>query len=268
MKRILALIPLAAALVCAPAQAAVTDLVAAMKKQFVPGQGVMFRETTRVHFDGTYMFGNKTEGKIELGTKGVVAAESTRTPTVSAELVEEMKELADSQQMETELERVYTVSVGDRLYVNGGTATEGLPAAKLWAPSRGLPADAAFENQAVNIFEPATLKKLLATSKRTGVEYRGSLAFKALSNVSPTVRWHRPGAEYGIDGEVRVHWRLWLDERDLVKRLLTMWTVRTNDDILMTTRTDSRYFDWGTGLHITPPPAENVATWKEIQDAA
>ncbi|NRQ33126.1 hypothetical protein HII36_14925 [Nonomuraea sp. NN258] len=265
MKRILALIPLAVALVCAPAEAAVADPVVALKKQFEPGQGVMFRETTRVHFDDTYALGGETEGKIELDAKGVVAAESARTPTFSPELLEKTKDLTDPEELETELERVYTISIDGRLYVNGGTATKGLPATKLWAPSPGLPGDAAFQDQAVNVFEPATLKKLITTGKRTGAEYRGSLTLKALSKVSPTVRWRFPGA---ADDGVRVHWRLWLDDRGLVKRLLTTWTVRTNDDMLMTKRTDSRYFDWGTAVHVTPPPAENVATWKEIQDAA
>lgn len=83
-------------------------------------------------------------------------------------------------------ERTYQVSVGHTYYVSGGIFSALLPDDKQWMSGPGEPAFAAYGDQLINVFEPATLSRLLSTATgKKGDQYRGSITFAQLYKLSP-----------------------------------------------------------------------------------
>lgn len=245
--------------------------VKALTKQFVAGQGVKLRETTSTWVNGEEYAGATREGTIELGAKGIVGAETTRNPVMS-EAVRNQLELAAKQDpsaadaIDTLLERIYQVSVGNKLYVNGGIFSLLLPDDKLWLTAKASNASAAYGDQLINIFEPATLKKLLATatSKRPSA-YKGSITLGDLYAVSPTFREMLLIRPKGLEAKATIGWKLYLDEQSLAKRLSISLVLPISKKLKMKVVAETRYFDWGTSVKVTAPPAESVA---KIEDLA
>ncbi|MEU0570374.1 hypothetical protein ABZ297_33990 [Nonomuraea sp. NPDC005983] len=280
MKRILAGLALttAAALVTAgPAQAAPAasaDPVKALKKQFVAGQGVKLTETTKTTIGREQYAGDSKEGVVAFDANGVAGAEVTRTPNLSPEMRKRLEQLAeknndvgDTAQLLTE--RIYLVSTGNRLYANGGLFSSLLPESKLWVGWPGSPIAAANNDQIVNVFEPDTLKTLLATAKGrskggSGDQYRGSITIAQLYKVSPSFRKLIPVKPTGAPAKNAVSWRLSLDAQKLVKRIAISWSVKVTKKITLSVSTETRYSDWGSAVTVTAPPAEQVLDFKDL----
>ncbi|GGO74194.1 hypothetical protein [Nonomuraea cavernae] len=258
----------------APAYAQVkpTDPAGALSKQFVAGQGVRLTEKTRTWIGRDEYIGSVRQGVIGFGAKGVAAVENTRTPVLTAELRKELKEsaaknedVADSLDLLTE--RLYLISKGERLYLNGGLLSDLLPDGKSWIGMPGHPYSAAYGDQLINVFEPATLRHLLATAGgRRGDQYRGSTTFAQLYKISPSFREQGGRAPEGAAARTVVSWRITLDARKLVKRVAVSWTMPVTKKISMRGETETRYSDWGTPVNITAPPADQVADIKEVND--
>lgn len=260
-----ATVAVAALTVATPAfaQAAPAKPVDALKKQFVAGQGVKVKETTRTWIDNKDYIGATREGVIEFGPKGVAAAETVRTPVISEAVKKELaaeanksEDAADAVELLTE--RIYLVSVGRRYYVNGGIFSMLLPDDKLWVGGTGDPSFAAYGDQLINVFEPATLKALLATGKHKGDQYRGSLTFAELYRLSPSFRTQLGIKPSGAAGKFAISWRLTLDQRKLAKRLAIDWSMPLTKKVTIKGSTETRYYDWGTESSITAPPADQV----------
>lgn len=255
-----------AVMVATPAFAQTTakSPVDALKKQFVAGQGVKLRESTTTQLNGETYAGATREGALGFDAKGIVAAETTRTPVMPEEvrkLLEDAAEKGDDAGdiAATLLERIYLVSVGKNIYVNGGIFSTLLPDNKLWV---GLPASnvaAAYGDQLINIFEPSTLKTLLATasSKRTGA-YKGTISFAGLYAASPTFREMMGSKPKGKAAKTTIDWKLYLDEGQLAKRLSIKLTMPVTKKLKLSVSTETRYFDWGTPVEITAPEEHSV----------
>ncbi|MEU8247076.1 hypothetical protein [Nonomuraea sp. NPDC048916] len=256
------------------AQVKPMDPVGALSKQFVAGQGVKLTEKTRTWVGKDEYIGAVRQGLIGFDAKGVTAVENTRTPVLTTKLRKEMEEFAaksedaaDSFDLLTE--RLYLISKGERLYVNGGVFSDLLPEGKSWVGMPGHPYSAAHGDQLVNVFEPATLRHLLATAKsRRGDQYRGSTTFAELYKVSPSFREQGGAAPRGAVGRTVVSWRITLDTRKLVKRVAVSWTMPVTKKISLRGETETRYSDWGIPVNITAPPADQVADIKEVSDKA
>ncbi|MER6943486.1 hypothetical protein ABT294_05615 [Nonomuraea sp. NPDC000554] len=280
MKRILAGLALttAAALVTAgPAQAAPAasaDPVKALKKQFVAGQGVKLTSTTTSRIGREQYAGDLKEGVIAFDANGVAGAQVTRTPALSPEMRKRLEKLAeknndigDTAQLLTE--RIYLVSAGNRLYANGGLISSLLPDGKLWVGWPGTPISAAGADQIINVFEPDTLKTLLATAKgktkgKSGDQYRGSITFAQLYKLSPDFRKLTGAKPTGTSAKDAISWRLTLDAQKLVKRIAISWSTKVTKKITLNVSTETRYSDWGSAITVTAPPAEQVVDFKDL----
>ncbi|WP_219462528.1 hypothetical protein [Nonomuraea rhizosphaerae] len=246
------------------------DPVAALKKQFVAGQGVKLTEHTDITISGDSYTSADRVGAIGLDAKGIAGVEVTRTPSLSAKERASLEkaaaknpDLADSIDLLTE--RIYLVSTGKRQYVNGGLYSTLMPEHATWVGMDASAGSAAFGDQLVNVFEPATLKYLLATKKSvSGSQYRGSTTFGALYKVSPTFREQIAIKPTGKAARTVISWRLTLDPQKLVKRLAITWTVKLSKKLTFKAATVSRYTEWGTAVKVTAPPADQVVDIKAL----
>ncbi|MBB5074968.1 hypothetical protein [Nonomuraea endophytica] len=269
MRRLIAVAAAAAAMVVASPAFAQVKPVDALKKQFVAGQGVRVKETTRTWIDKEAYVGAVREAVVAFGPKGVTGAEGDRTPVLTAALKKELAaqkkkypEMADAVDLVTE--RTYMVSTGRHYYIHGGLFSRLLPDDKFWVRGDGDPSFAVMGDQLINVLEPATLKHLLATGKHTGPRYRGSLTFAQLHKVSPSFRTLMPGISYGEIGKSRISWRLTLGEGQLPQRLAIDWTMPLTKKTTIRGTTETRYSDWGADISVKTPTAESVISIDDL----
>lgn len=263
-----------AVLVASPAYAQTADPVKALNKQFVAGQGVKLKESTSTWVDGEEYAGATREGTIGFGAKGIAGAETIRTPVLSQAVrnqlelaAKENPQLADA--IDPLIERLYMVSVGNRLYINGGIFSMLLPDDKLWMGGKASNPSAAYGDQLINIFEPQTLKKLLATAtSKRATAYKGSISLAELYAVSPTFREQMgPAKPKGKQAKTVIDWKLYLDGGQLAKRLSISLSLPVTKKVTMKVVADTQYFDWGSSVQITAPPADVVAEIKDMMTA-
>ncbi|MET9342688.1 hypothetical protein [Nonomuraea sp. NPDC003804] len=128
----------------------------------------------------------------------------------------------------------------------------------------------------IEIANPVALKAVLATTKvkrpagvydgtRTTL-HQGTITFGELHKASLAFPFGLDGKPRGRDAEIKVAWKLWLGEDQLVRRAVGTWR-RTSRDRGETTYSyvfDTRVTGWGTKTHITPPPADEVVTWEDL----
>ncbi|MFI6596424.1 hypothetical protein ACIBHX_09250 [Nonomuraea sp. NPDC050536] len=254
-----------AAALAAPAMAEAkpANPVDMLKKQFVAGHGVKISEKTRTWIGRQEYVGAVREGRIGFDAKGVAAVENTRTPVLTAALLKDLKkvsktneETADAVDLLTE--RLYMIGAGGKLYINGGLFSTLLPDDKTWASLPGSPYSAAYGDQLIDVFEPATLKTLLATAKHKGDQYRGSITFGDLYKVSPMFRSQTLRKPKGAVAKVVISWRITLDAGKLVKRVASSWSLPVSKKVTMTATSETRYTDWGTDVSIAAPDASEV----------
>lgn len=269
MRRLIAVAAAAAAMVVAPPAFAQVKPVDALKKQFVAGQGVRVKEISRTWSGKDEYIGAVREGVVAFGPKGVTGAETSRTPVLTAKIKKQLAaqvknnpELADSVELLTE--RTYMVSAGKHYYVHGGLFSQLLPDDKFWVRGDGDPSFAALGDQLINVFEPATLKHLLATGKHTGPRYRGTLTFAELYKVSPSFRVQFGPKPAGEIGKSRISWRLTLGERNLAQRLAIDWTLPLTKKMTIRGTTETRYSDWGADISVKTPTAESIISIDDL----
>jgi len=256
------------------AQAKPADPVATLKKQFVAGQGVKLTEHTSIMVGRESYTQADRQGVIGFDAKGIAGAENTRTPILTEKeraRLEKMaaKDASISDSVDLLTERIYLVSVGKHMYVNGGLYSTLMPENKSWIGMNGSPSSAAYGDQLINVFEPATLKYLLAKTKTVrGAQYRGSVTFAELYKVSPTFREQIATKPTGKPARTVISWRLTLDAQKLVKRLAISWSMRVTKKVTLSATTESRYTEWGTAVNVTAPPADQVADLKALMKKA
>ncbi|MFI6538557.1 hypothetical protein ACIBHY_39305 [Nonomuraea sp. NPDC050547] len=271
MRRLIAVAAAAAAMVVAPPAFAQVKPVDALKKQFVAGQGVRIKETSRTWVDKQDYIGVVREGAAAFGPKGVVAAEGERTPVLGPVLKKQFAAQAKKDPKAADMvdlltQRTYMVSSGKHYYIHGGLFSRALPDDKFWIRGDGDPSFAIMGDQLINVLEPATLKHLLATGKHTGPRYRGSLTFAQLHKVSPSFRTLMPGISYGEIGKSRISWRLTLGEGQLPQRLAIDWTMPLTKKATIKGTTETRYSDWGADISVKTPTAESIISLDDLVD--
>ncbi len=131
----------------------------------------------------------------------------------------------------------------------------------------------------LKIADPAVLKAVLATTrvKRPAGRYDGTRT----TLYQGTITWGqlvKAGAEFPFnisrnwkptekEAQIKVEWRLWLGTDQLLRRAVGWFSRKTSDgDGPYTYVHDTRVTGWGSTIHVTPPPADEVITEKEAND--
>ncbi|GAA2683684.1 hypothetical protein [Nonomuraea recticatena] len=128
----------------------------------------------------------------------------------------------------------------------------------------------------IEIANPVVLKAVLATTKvkrpagvydgtRTTL-YQGTITFGELHKASLALPFGLDDNPHGRDTKIKVAWRLWLGEDQLVRRAVGTWstTSRGRDEPTRSFVFDTHVTGWGAKTHITPPPADEVVTWEDL----
>ncbi|MFI6883951.1 hypothetical protein [Streptosporangium canum] len=240
------LIASVAAAVPAAAQTGPPDPAQAVKRQLRAEHGVQTAEISRMIFKDATSSRFRINSRLQLGPTGPVAADSTMQWVLDPK----SRKMAETNELLADLASpAYMTVVGGYLYASG---LYSLPAGKTWArsaaprPDAQYATEAATQQTAVNVFDPAALKTLLkgATVKPVpgGFIYQGTLT-------RPTISW-----------------RLWTDATGLPKRLLTNKHVTGKYRSAKIERIDTRYADWGMPIVVVPPPADEVIDYEDLED--
>ncbi|GGS94936.1 hypothetical protein GCM10010156_61510 [Planobispora rosea] len=242
--------------------------VTALKRQFAAGHGVKVTQTmtsvdfyggsaknsmtTRYEQKGTYLFGSsKVVGSdLTFQFKGPGGAWGSPLRLISFPKVSYLRD--------------------DDLLGN-------LPEGKEWLRGSG---DEPFlmSFQPVNVLEPATLKRLLATTASTGrggridgartTLHRGVITVDQLYAVSPSFRSMVGEKPRGDSATMQVRWKLWLDGRQRTRQLVSAYAestqnLRYSSRSAVTVKT--RFSGWGAKVALYVPPAASVAGWEDLQ---
>ncbi|MET9240474.1 hypothetical protein [Nonomuraea sp. NPDC003709] len=244
--------------VTSPAAAAGPDPVAALRRQLAGGNGVTFSDVLVARSEGkprTF----RESGVHELGRGKIVASEILRP-----------KDFMFGKY------RQRLILFPDRYYEQSASLRKHLPEGKSWVVAKEKRSLALYCGQ-MRLSDPGTLKALLAATKvkrpsgvydgtRTTL-YEGSITLGELAKADPDFRiagLHRPAGKYV---RVRVDWKLWIGRDQLVRRChsdsrqpgipkLSDETVHYVDDL--------RLSRWGRPIDIQAPPADQVATYDEL----
>ncbi|WP_113701459.1 hypothetical protein [Nonomuraea lactucae] len=267
MKRIvtgLALASAATLITAGPAQAAPKNPVAAVKKQFVAGQGVKFID--RVTFAQGRQRGIivRRTGTLQFGASGVVASDITGKFNIRAS---DLGDDADSELAKALTTPERSITVGRSTYLSGGLWTTVLPEGKTWlkAPATIPGGLTSTLGQPLNIIaEPATLKTLLKGAKPAQGGYAGKITVGDLRKASPQFRaatgFTKPS---GKALKSVISWKLTLDAKGLPARLVSNFPLAAlgaGSPKGATASIDTRFSEWGAKVSITAPPADEVAT--------
>lgn len=197
------------------------DPVHAVQRLLTAGSGVKITETGTIGMNyrdpGTYPAGTfrynggyiiRHQGIATLSRSGMVASKMSRTLAFDSNWRSLREQAAQGDpwafDMNAQQRPHQAISVNGYTYASGPLYKPKLPAGKAWGRLGKFPGtDAAFGDQLINVFEPATLKALLARGKRyngltlisdaNGKQYRvpfyqGKLSFGELYALSPTFR--------------------------------------------------------------------------------
>ncbi|MGC5013717.1 hypothetical protein ACLQ2R_23390 [Streptosporangium sp. DT93] len=264
---------LSAPALASTAHAQAADPITALKSQFKSGRGVTFTDTIKTRRQQKTTVLGKRIGELQFDTSGVVASDYTTslrfkegdlaflTETSGGEKTQADKQFEKLLAGMAVPERV--IRIKKKAYISGGMFSQFMPADKSWLQYPGDTHGATGSlGQLVNVAEPATLKALLAhaTVKRTST-YTGKITYGELYKISP---WFRAGAGVGARAtlpphlrKAKIDWKLVLDGRGLPATLTASYgsgaTIHT------------AYGNWGAPVTITAPPADQIATVKELQ---
>jgi hypothetical protein len=263
------------------AHAQAADPVGALKSQFKNGRGVTYVDTVKTQIGGKSTVLGKRNGELQFDTSGISASDHTTQlrfaegaltfDTGDSNFSGEESDREKTKEEErfeklfaglAEPERV--VRVDKKAYVWGGAFGQFLPRDKPWL---GFPEDTlgltGSMGQFVNVAEPATLKALLAraTVKRPAA-YAGKITFGELQKVSPWFRVTQGRKLSGKETKTTVSWKLFLNADRLPVRLATSHATFPGGP---TSTIDTSYSGWGSEVAIAAPPADQVATVKELQ---
>lgn len=284
MRRLIAVLaaaliaPALAAASTASAQAAPIDPASAVKKQLRPKHGVRISEISKLTENKKFFLSIQSDGVFQLGPSGIVASNTTMRLKLGKDFVEALKDSEISDDAINTLQKpVRIISVKGKGYVSGGlfsdVATEGKPWLRFSAfndPDRS--------NQRINIFEPRTLRGLLASATRkapggtvNGAKttlYRGTITYGELYKFSPSFRFQFERRPKGKEAKQTISWRLWIDRRGLPHRLLTLDSTIEADGSLLRSYTDTRYSGWGKRVVLKAPPKSRIADPRSLAEEA
>ncbi|MGW5158880.1 hypothetical protein ACWEPN_25685 [Nonomuraea wenchangensis] len=244
----------------APAAAAPTDPVKALKSRVIAGQGVKVTDVTSyVDMEGKSVFLRRTGvlqyGKPVKGGTGTVAAADLRSTYIPHEgpvfnVIDNL--LGDER----------TITVGRYSYTKGAKLYGATQKGKSWIKlKRTMPGGVSgMYSQYVNAAEPATLQVLIKHGERSGRTYKGTVGETALWKASP---WYR-AATLVKPKDGTLQYELTLGTNGLPQRLITSHPAKehwveslVNDDIITI---ETRYSGWGGKVRVTVPPKNQVQT--------
>ncbi|MEW9531932.1 hypothetical protein [Microbispora sp. NPDC049125] len=240
-------------------------------------------EAAHTYWTGGYELSGT--GRLQVGPKGVVAAEMTRKLAFGTKARQLMARDARTDRycawVLASEGITRTVSVKGRQY-------QSPPKAGKWVDlGRSSGAAAAYGDQVINVFEPATLRKLLSgvdkrsasdwyKDRTTGRRQRiytlsGNITFAELYKVSPSFR---EAAGANTNGAVEVTWTYMYDDRGLPYRVgwrfyaLPQKNQGIGQGRITRLYLATQYRGWGTNTSIRAPkaaPGEGLAA-DEILD--
>ncbi|WP_326824785.1 hypothetical protein [Streptosporangium sp. NBC_01756] len=222
-----------------PARADTPDPIKALRTQIVPGRGVTVSLITRMSADGKQFATIRTTRVAGFRKGGLVETDDISTfysPVLSESLE------ADT------LFPTLLIKVEGAYYASGGELIGKLPPGKKWVRSRwpeSSPMDAT-----VDLFEPGTLRALLATASSVGPRAAKGTIYTSKIPGRPFGGWSGRGE--------KVAWALWFDAKGRVTRLTTTTSQRTNDNYELGLSSDLRFTGWGAQVTIEPPPEDLV----------
>ncbi|MEW1838922.1 hypothetical protein AB0392_13280 [Nonomuraea angiospora] len=223
----------------APAQAAPTDPVRALKTKLVAGLGVRIAETADWS-DGTdteQAYTNK--GVLQFDTKGPAAYDISSTS------------------WDEEKDRVIYL---DKTTYLSGALVEKLSKGKTWFKYKGGGGMPYLYGQILNPAEPATLSALLKKGTTAGNKVTGKITFKDLAKVSP---WFSRSEVRSWPGGTEVEYTMTLTSAGLVSKLWSSFTAKDvpNDYSEYENSTfivDTRYTGWGSKVSVKAPNPKTV----------
>ncbi|GAA0832803.1 hypothetical protein ACFQVD_24975 [Streptosporangium amethystogenes subsp. fukuiense] len=257
------------------AHAQAADPITALKGQLKNGLGVTYIDTLKRQDGSKNAIAGHRRGELQFGTSGISASDHTTqlrfdedtfafsTGEDGTEETEEQKKFSKLLAGLAEPERV--VRVEKKAYLSGGAFGQFLPQDKPWL---GYPGDTlgvtGSMGQVINAAEPATLKTLLAhATVKKPAAYAGKITFGELQKVSPWFRASQDGEKLsGERAKTTIKWKLYLNADRLPARLATSYSEFSSGP---TWTVDTRYTNWGSKVTIDAPPADQVATVKELQ---
>ncbi|MFE3447568.1 hypothetical protein ACFXJ8_01425 [Nonomuraea sp. NPDC059194] len=247
-----------------PAQAAApkADPVKALKAQFVSGKGVTFSSIVRMGGSGETLITTRENGKIGFDRSGPAASDSSFKvqidPTLKSLLDDETRTMYAALAKPTR-----AISVKGKTYLSGSMVADVLPDGKTWVRYPGATTANSGDGTFVNIFEPATLKTLLAgaSSYRNGVA-KGTISAAKLRSVSRTFR-----AGGNVIDAKKITWALWINSKGLVTRVSAKMAVPMRGVTLEMSQ-ESRFSGWGAKVSIVAPPSAQVVDAKELGEDA
>ncbi|NUW30243.1 hypothetical protein HTZ77_02190 [Nonomuraea sp. SMC257] len=256
-----------------PARAAVADPVASLNKQIAKRQAVRVVELSGLYLSRDEdIFQVENRGVLILGGTGVGAADMTRTLRPGFRMRDQMKAGAwDAAKVAAESKPNRSIAVDGQLYRSGTLYAPVVPEGRTWAAAgRRSATAAAYGDQPINVFEPATLKTLLATasSKRPdtygsdlkATMYRGAITFKQLHTVSPTFRALIGSRSLSAVATTKIDWALHVD--DEVGQALTLsasWPVSGGRRVGVFTQYPGRDHPRTLRMRVSAPRPAQVA---------
>lgn len=282
--------PAATLAVPAAAEAAVPDVVSAVRNQLAKGASVTFTQYGHIEINNRNKYDNHTarvfryhpmqEGTLVLGRRGVVAASIKRRVDFDRDLLPLAKEHAEegdpvSRSLIAQTQPHRWINTKGRFYSTGRLWTADLPEGKTWARRGDRSAGStAFGDQIINFFEIATLKALIADAdekkfnlpnpagktpdrKRTGF-YRGTLTFAELYDLSATFRQvagKRPDASYA---NTVVGWSIVFDAKGLPFKFGSGFSTQEKEKYYTQGGATTDIVSWGPARTLAAPSARQV----------
>ncbi|MFF0575515.1 hypothetical protein [Streptosporangium saharense] len=289
---------LAALVLCASAPTAFADAarvrprpdaLRAIQARLAAGGGVALTEKSSTRMPGgrivdhmSYSAGYNVErkGRLRLGRPGVLAAETWRRLSfgtgVAKQIATDTAKGGDAYvaSLLPQTSWHHSISVGGHLYASGRLYDPVLPQGKSWARLKNVSgAAAAYGDQLLNVFEPATAKALITEKNRKGdgyefrepdgrkhweLQYAGALSFAAMYKLSATFREALNGRLDSADRTLQLNWSVFVDDKGLPLRVVSFWENR-QDGRFFTSETVTSYSGWGSRTAITAPPSSRTA---------
>ncbi|MEV4378650.1 hypothetical protein [Streptosporangium sp. NPDC049644] len=233
-----------------PARADALDPIKTLRAQIVPGRGVTISVATRVSADGKHIFTSRTTRVAGFRKGGLV--ETDDISTFYSPIRSEISEILEAETLFPTL----LIKVEGAYYTSGGELIGKLPLDKKWVRSRWP--ESSPMDLTVDLFEPGTLRALLATASSVGPRTAKGTIHASKIPGQPL------GGGLGRDEEVA--WALWFDAKGRVTRLTTTTSQQTNDNYELGIRSDLRFTGWGTKVTIEPPPEDLVIDAEDLPE--
>ncbi|MFC5821861.1 hypothetical protein [Nonomuraea harbinensis] len=248
-----------AALITAPPAAARTaapDPVRALQKQLKSERGVKLVEVSKSGF-GSSTTRIRAKSGVQLSPSGPVATYTSMEPVDEEDAPVEM------------------LAFPRGAYLGGEELAKLLPDGKTWVgleAAKGITINPVVlaSMQPIHVFDPAVLKATLKGERAKpvsgGYSYRGVVTYKELYEASKSFYAAQvEGLKPSDYAKRKVSYRLWTDEKGLIQRLQTQEAMGSGEHRYVATA-DTRFSDWGHPLVISPPAADEVFPYEDLQN--